>query len=167
MPASWLTHDARVRFNLSELAIGYGRFSVGKKFSISIEPAYLAFKIYVPDEDYNVIITKLNMGKIFESLSLNFEDVLGERSDRLKYGWEPDGSRIIWNYSEDEQPPMLQLTSYEMVFLEHLNAGSNSKKNSEEVMLKSDWVRILKEIKYAIYAIGFVFIFSIFAGFIR
>jgi hypothetical protein len=167
MPGPWLSRDDRVRLNLSDLAIGYGRFFAESESDFSFVPASLSFAIYVPDEDYNVIIKKLNMGKVFGSLSLSFEDVLGESSDRLKYGWEPDGSRIIWNFSKDERRPMLQLTSYEMVFAELLNEDSNAKKDSEEAVFKSEWVRTLKEIKYAIYAVAFMSFFSILATFTR
>ena len=62
---------------------------------------------------------------------------------------------------------MLQVTSYEVVFVEHLNAESNAKKESEEAIFNSEWVRILKEIKYAMYVVGFVSIFSILAVFTR
>ena len=85
----------------------------------------------------------------------------------MKYGWEPDGSRIIWNYSEGERRPRLQLTSYEMVFVDHLNDESNATKNSEEVIFKSEWVRTLKEIKYAIYAVAVMSFFSILTTFTR
>jgi hypothetical protein len=166
-PGSSLSRDDRIRLNLPDLAIGYGLFFTESESDISFVPARLSFAIFVPDEDYNAITTKLNMGKVFESLSLSFEDVLGERSDRLKYGWEPDGSRIIWNYSEDERRPILQLTSYEMVFVEHLNEDSNAKKDSEEAIFKSERVRTLKEIKYAIYAVAFISFFSILATFTR
>ncbi len=166
-PESSLSRDDRIHLNLSDLAIGYGLFFKESESDISFLPARLSFAIYVPDEDYNVITTKLNMGKEFESLSLSFEDVLGDRSDRLKYGWEPDGSRIIWNFDKEERRPMLQLTSYEMVFVEHLNEDSNAKKDSEEAVFKSEWVRTLKEIKYAIYAITFMSFFSILATFTR
>ena len=166
-PESSLSRDDRIHLNLSDLAIGYGLFFTESESDISFLPARLSFAIYVPDEDYNVINTKLNMGKAFVSLSLSFGDVLGESSDKLKYGWEPDGSRIIWNYSEDERRPRLQLTSYEMVFVDQLNEDSNAKKDSEEAIFKSEWVRILKEIKYAVYVIAFVSVFLIFARFIR
>ncbi|MCZ8280509.1 MAG: hypothetical protein O9313_19460 [Acetobacteraceae bacterium] len=166
-PESSLSRDDRIHLNLSDLAIGYGLFFTESESDFSFLPARLSFAIYVPDEDYNVINTKLNMGKAFVSLSLSFGDVLGESSDKLKYGWEPDGSRIIWNYSEDERRPRLQLTSYEMVFVDQLNEDSNAKKGSEEAIFKSEWVRILKEIKYAVYVIAFVSVFLIFARFIR
>ena len=166
-PESSLSRDDRIRLNLSDLAIGYGLFFTESESDISFVPARLSFVIYVSDEDYNVITKKLNMGKVFESLSLSFEDALGERSDRLKYGWEPDGSRIIWNYSEGERRPRLQLTSYEMVFVDHLNDDSNATKNSEEVIFKSEWVRTLKEIKYAIYAVAVMSFFSILTTFTR
>ena len=166
-PGSSLSRDDRIHLNLSDLAIGYGLFFEESESDISFVPARLSFAIYVPDEDYNVITTKLNMGKVFESLSLSFEDVLRERSDRLKYGWEPDGSRIIWNFDKDEQRPMLQLTSYEIVFVDHLNDDSNAKKDSDEAVFKSEWIRTLKEIKYAIFAVAFMSFFSILAAFTR
>jgi hypothetical protein len=166
-PESSLSRDDRIHLNLSDLAIGYGLFFEESESDISFVPARLSFAIYVPDEDYNVITTKLNMGKVFESLSLSFEDVLRERSDRLKYGWEPDGSRIIWNFDKDEQRPMLQLTSYEIVFVDHLNDDSNAKKDSDEAVFKSEWIRTLKEIKYAIFAVAFMSFFSILAAFTR
>ncbi len=62
---------------------------------------------------------------------------------------------------------MLQLTSYEIVFVEHLNEESNAKKDSDEAIFKSEWVRTLKEIKYAMYVIASVAVFSIFAFFKR
>jgi hypothetical protein len=166
-PESSLSRDDRIHLNLSDLAIGYGLFFEESESDISFVPARLSFAIYVPYEDYNVITTKLNMGKVFESLSLSFEDVLRERSDRLKYGWEPDGSRIIWNFDKDEQRPMLQLTSYEIVFVDHLNDDSNAKKDSDEAVFKSEWIRTLKEIKYAIFAVAFMSFFSILAAFTR
>jgi hypothetical protein len=167
MSGTSLSRDDRIRLNLSESAIGYGLFSAESESDISFAPARLSFAVYVSDEDYNVITTKLNMGKGFRSLSFNFEDVLGKSFDRLKYGWEPDGSRIIWDFSNDERRPVLQVTSYEVVFVEHLNAESNAKKESEEAIFNSEWVRILKEIKYAMYVVAFVSIFSIIAMFTR
>jgi hypothetical protein len=166
-PESSLSRDDRIHLNLSDPAIGYGLFFTESESDISFLPARLSFAIYVPDEDYNVITTKLNMGKVFVSLSLSFEDVLGGSSDKLKYGWEPDGSRIIWNYSEDERRPRLQLTSYEMVFVDHLNEDVNAKKDSEEAIFKSEWVRTLKEIKYAVYAVAVMSFFSILTTFTR
>jgi hypothetical protein len=167
MSGTSLSRDDRVRLNLSELAIGYGRFFAESEYDFSFVPASLSFAIYVPDEDYDVITKKLNMGKGFRSLSLSFEDVLEESFDRLKYGWEPDGSRIIWDFSNDEQRPVLQLTSYEMVFVEHLNAESDAKKDSDEAIFKSGWVRTLKEIKYAMYVVASIAVFSIFSFFKR
>jgi hypothetical protein len=164
---SSLSRDDRNSLNLSELAIGYGLFFAESESDFSSAPARLSFAIYVPDEDYNVITTKLNMGKVFRSLSLSFEDILGERSDRLKYGWEPDGSRIIWDFSNDERRPVLQLTSYEMGFVEHLNAESNAKKDPDDAMFKSEWIRTLREIKYAMYVVAFMSFFSVLAIFTR
>jgi hypothetical protein len=137
----------------------------------SVLPLYLnnfiEIEKHIFNEDYNVITTKLNMGKVFRSLSLSFEDILGERSDRLKYGWEPDGSRIIWDFSNDERRPVLQLTSYEMGFVEHLNAESNAKKEPDDAMFKSEWIRTLRVIKYAMYVIAFMSFFSVLAIFTR
>ncbi len=164
---SSLSRDDQIHLNLSELTIGYGLFFAESESDISFEPARLSFTIYIPDEDYNVITAKLNMGKVFGSLSLSFEDALGESSDRLKYGWEPDGSRIIWEFSNDDRRPVLQLTSYEMVFVEHLNAESNAKKDSDEAIFKSEWVRTLREIKYAMYVVAFMSFFSVLAIFTR
>ena len=166
-PGSSLSRDDRTSLNLSELAIGYGLFFAERESDFSFAPARLSFAIYVPDEDYDVITKKLNMGKGFRSLSLSFEDVLGESFDRLKYGWEPDGSRIIWDFSNDERRPVLQVTSYEVVFVEHLNAESNAKKDSDEAIFKSEWVRTLREIKYAMYVVAFMSFFSVLAIFTR
>lgn len=62
---------------------------------------------------------------------------------------------------------MLQLTSYEIVFVDHLNDDSNAKKDSDEAVFKSEWIRTLKEIKYAIFAVAFMSFFSILAAFTR
>ena len=62
---------------------------------------------------------------------------------------------------------MLQLTSYEMGFVEHLNAESNAKKDPDDAMFKSEWIRTLREIKYAMYVVAFMSFFSVLAIFTR
>ncbi len=164
-PISSVSDDEKSGLNLSSSVIGYGNFFEESSSDDDYQSPALLLALYIPDEDYKTIIHKLDMGVKCESLTVSFEDKSGKNSEKLKYGWEPDGSRIIWDYSGQERKSQLYLTSYELTFNEPLEASNETEVADNEAVLKSKFAKDLKEIKYALYVVAFASFLSILARF--
>lgn len=165
-PLSSLSNDEKADLKISNSVIGYGLFFEESNSDSSSQPAALLFSIYVPDDDFNMIVKKLDTGNKCDSLTLSFEDESGKDSDKLKYGWEPDASRIIWNYLGDKRRSRLYLTSYDMSFSDTLGGSINAEEESIEKNFKLSLAKDLKEVKYALYVVAFASLLTIFSRFV-
>jgi len=149
---------------LSSDFVGNGIFFEESSTSVLSESACLLFTVYIPDVDYISIINKLDMGIACDTFALSFEDESGKFSEKLKYGWEPDGSRIIWNYSEGGKRSKLCLTSYTIAFNEPLRASDAYESEKSLSDLMPILLKDLKEIKYSLYLIACISMFFVIFG---
>jgi hypothetical protein len=96
-----LTQTAVEKLNLSSSKIGtLGFFPPSKKDDfIPARPASLEATIFVSDELFSRLVEALQVGK-----TLNRVNFYIEMDGPIKYGWEPDGSRMVWNLESSTNP---------------------------------------------------------------
>lgn len=150
--------------NLSDRKIGHGVFIKEDDSDVfAASPPRLMFSIYVRDEEFAAIQDMLNAGRNCNELSIEFDTDSRDGSNKLCFGWEPDGSRSIWKFANEEGPFRLDVTSFQLSF-----AGADSDSVNLEVENVEDannlkLVKELKELRFALYIVGVALLFSIVA----
>jgi hypothetical protein len=106
---SELTLEESEKISLSESKIGNLFFHppIKRGKLQTALPADLAGRVFVSDELHESLRYIFQAGKIptYLRFSLEFDD------GALKYGWEPDGSRMVWELENANEYSRLELTS--------------------------------------------------------
>lgn len=94
--------------SLSETKIGFVAFTPPEKSGKFRPdyPAYLTGRVFVSNELHESLRNLLQAGTIPTWLRLTLEIEEGG----LGYGWEPDGSRIVWKVDNANKPCFLNVT---------------------------------------------------------
>lgn len=107
---SELTPEIVEELNLSKSMIGKMWFGPAKKRDKSgpSKPAWLTARVWVNDELHESLRALLQATKRPTRLRLT----LGiEEGGGLNYGWEPDGSRMVWKLANANEPSYLDVSS--------------------------------------------------------
>jgi hypothetical protein len=72
----------------------------------------LHFRAYLPPTDFDDLITNLRNGLAPASVSVRLKYDMWDKASPLVFGWEPDGSHLIWNNDTAEaRKAGLEITS--------------------------------------------------------
>lgn len=78
----------------------------------------LCARVFVSDEVFQSLVSALAAGRKAILLSLDIE-----RKSVLKYGWEPDGSRAVWNLENTTEPTFVFVVAMEIAFVHSLGVS--------------------------------------------
>ena len=128
------------------------RFYKGRNNSNDVDQTFptLSGNVFLSDEQYNLFANHfLNKIKLSQ---INLEFFADDKD--LSYGWEPDGSRQKWNFSDESKHPKLDIKSTNFYFeekslVEKIEIEEDLKLNEKDAYLKD-----LKEIKYILILIS-------------
>jgi hypothetical protein len=106
-----LSEKAVAKLSLSAEKIGELGFypDYGKKDMIPSRPASLEAFVFVDDQLFERISHALQSGGRTEAIYLYVE-----KKDILDFGWEPDGSRIVWKLDNPTEPSFVDVTRLEI-----------------------------------------------------
>jgi hypothetical protein len=160
-PISSLSDDDIEALGLTNGKIGYGTFFEETTTDIDTHSAALLFSIYVTDHEYLSIVEMVKSGILCDSLAISFSDEDGSDSGRLKRGWEPDGSRLVWNYKKESGKSKLNLSSYQLTFTDRAETSEPVSESSTDSSTSSRLFNELRNVKYALYIVAFASLLSI------
>ena len=114
------------RSSLSEkhvAKIGLGEDKIGElgfypdhaaKDFVPGRPASLEANVFVADRLFETIVSAVLAGRKAELIYLYIE-----KKETLEYGWEPDGSRLIWKIDDATKPSYVNVPQLEIRFALH------------------------------------------------
>ena len=74
-------------------------------------PASLEASVFVTDRLFETIISAVLAGRKAELIYLYIEE-----KEIMEYGWEPDGSRLIWKIDDATKPSYVNVSQLEIRF---------------------------------------------------
>jgi hypothetical protein len=103
--------DSVEQFGINDEKIGNAIFYEGHagEFGDDGMEATISFRLFVKEELFNYIYENLLHKNKVEYLSI---DMTG-----LEYGWEPDGSRVVWQEDEAKKRQMTDLKNFSIGFM--------------------------------------------------
>jgi hypothetical protein len=126
--------------------------------------AMLLANIFIDDNTFERIEHHLSQRGEIKQLTIDaapegfsYFSTAPDESDKkvLEYGWEPDGSRLIWNIDEATGPNKLQIKSFDITF-SNRTANNHVHQHDENVTMALEMTLAdeLRKIKMAVFIIA-------------
>ena len=109
---SCLTEKRIAKLGLSDEKIGELGFypDYEQRDFVPARPASLEAFVFVGDQTFDGLTNTLQAGGKTESIFV----YLKERKGILEFGWEPDGSRMVWKIDDATKPAYVDVTELQM-----------------------------------------------------
>ena len=128
-------------------------------------PPILSARLCLPDSDFDALCTSLSQGCEGVTLTISVEHIEGS-AETLNYGWEPDGSRLIWNVEESSSESVLTVKMIQFALANRVNEDVDSVLIRKFTTLGEQLRQMSVQLNYIRWSLVFI-AFILFLEFIR